>query len=261
MTATVPEYRNFDWFDPEIRAETDDGIINITGYGAVFNKWYPVYDFQERVAPSAFNKTLRDNPDIRGMFNHDPNYLLGRTESGTMTVETDRKGMRYAIKADAQDPNSASVARKIERGDVDGSSMMFFVIKDEWQTKTENGIETPTKRTITELQLIETGPVVLPASPTTTAKVKRMAQSTGLDFEELEGIFIKFRAGFLPQGEQSELVKRSIETLNQLLEAEPVKAIVPDHSESTQNDNAAEVFDAFLSRATVLQFELAQIQL
>lgn len=245
MTAAIAEYRNFDWFDPECRAESEGDTITISGYGAVFNKSYQVFDFQERIAPGAFDKTLRENPDIRGMFNHDPNYLLGRTASGTMDVTTDKRGMRYTIRADATDPNSVSVAKKVARGDVDGSSMMFFVHQEEWKTDKDGK---PTERTIKEVQLVETGPVVLPASPTTTAKVKRAMEQTGLDIEALEGIFIKFRAGFSPEGEHAELVKRSIATLTQLLASEPELTSEQDHSESTPAEPPVEGLPADWSR-------------
>lgn len=254
------ERRNFDWFDPENRAESSDDFITFSGYGAKFNAWYPVYDFKERVAPKAFDKTLKENKDVVSFFNHNADIPLGRMSNGSLDVTTDARGLIYSARGNPKRASVQDVAVMIGDGLVKGASMMFVVVKDEWETEKKGGIDVPTRRTITEINLIEVGPVVLPASPTTTAKVKRMMQQTGLDIEELEGIFIKFRAGFMPQGEQSELVKRSIDTLSQLLEAEP-PVIDGGHSESTQEDNSAEEFAAFMSRATELQFEMAQIPL
>jgi hypothetical protein len=162
---------------PELatRADSDDpDVIRITGYGSVFNKPYKVWGVAESIAPGAFAKTLTENPDIRGMFNHDPSYLLGRTKSGTMDVTEDDKGLRYEIRASAKNPQSVAVADMIRRKDVDGSSMAFYVIKDEWERDKDGR---PMKRTIKEIELIETGPVTMPASPATSAKVKRAAAS------------------------------------------------------------------------------------
>lgn len=192
-------------------AKTDDAI-QIAGMGAVFNSWYPVYGFKERVAPGAFAKTLRENPDIRGMFNHDPNFLLGRTKSGTMTVEETDKGLAYDIQADPDDPQAQSVARKIARGDVDGSSMAFFVHKEEW--KEDHG--KPIERTITEVELIETGPVTMPASPSTTAKIQRSFDETGIDYDALRGLVVMRRAGFRLTMAQDDLIAKQIAQLERL---------------------------------------------
>lgn len=194
---------------PQLRAQGDDEYIRISGYGAVFNKKYRVMGFNEVIAPGAFTKTLKDNPDIRGMFNHSPDYLLGRTKSGTMTVEEDNRGLRYEILADKMDPQAQSVARKIERGDVDGSSMAFFVIKQDWEEK--NG--KPTQRTITEVELIETGPVTMPASPATSSKVRR---SVELDYEAITELAIMKDAGFELTDEQLDFIDKTISRLERL---------------------------------------------
>ena len=198
----------------EARAESgDDDIIRITGHGAVFNKPYEVFGFTERIAPGAFKKTLKENPDIRGMFNHDPNFLLGRTAAGTMEVKEDRAGLLYEIRADALDPQAQSVARKIQRGDVDGSSMAFFVHKQETEFDKDGFLK---ERTITEVELIETGPVTMPASPSTTVKIQRAIQETGIDYDALQGIMVKQRAGGRLSESDDCLIHRTLEFLEHL---------------------------------------------
>ena len=86
----------------------EDGKGTITGYAAVFYRdgdhstEYVLWDDQfsravERVTPSAFSRALREKQDIRALFNHDPNQLLGRTTAGTATVTVDETGLRYEI--------------------------------------------------------------------------------------------------------------------------------------------------------------------
>lgn len=220
----IKEVRSLPSGGVQVRAQ-DDGELVIAGYGSVFNSWYPVYGISERVAPGAFRKTLKENPDIRGMFNHNPDFLLGRTESGTMSVWEDERGLAYEIKADPEDPQAVSVARKIKRGDVDGSSMAFFVQGEEWKRDKDGR---PTHRTITEVELIETGPVTLPASPATSAKMQRALGETGIDFEALTGLFVLRRAGFdLTEADQA-FVARTIERLTSL-KSEPAAADARDH--------------------------------
>jgi len=196
----------------ETRAQEAEDYIRITGYGAVFGKRYKVMGFSEQIAEGAFTKTLEGTPDIRGMFNHSPDFLLGRTKSGTMDVREDKRGLAYEIRADKMDPQAQSVSRKIERGDVDGSSMAFFVHREEWEEKDGK----PTLRTIKEIELIETGPVTMPASPATTSKIARSLEETGIDFEALTGFAIKRRAGFSLDAVENDFVARTIERLERL---------------------------------------------
>lgn len=200
----------------EARAAEDEEFIRITGYGSVSGRKYDVFGFKEQVAPGAFAKTLEESPDIRGMFNHDPNFLLGRTKSGTMVVKEDKKGLSYEIRADKLDPQAQSVSRKIARGDVDGSSMAFFVRKEEWEKDSDGR---PKLRTITEVELVETGPVTMPASPSTTAKIQRSLEETGIDFESITGFAIKRRAGFSLSMAEEDLISRTIDRLERLKSA------------------------------------------
>ena len=206
----------------ETRAADDGGdsnIIKIGGYGAVFNKTYKVHGFKERVAPGAFTKTLAEQPDVLGMFNHSPNHLLGRTSSGTMDVSQDEKGLAYEIRASKRSSVANDVVDAIERGDVNGSSMAFFVHREEWEEKDGK----PQVRTIKEIELIETGPVVMPASSATSSKIQRALEETEIDFEALMGLAIKRRAGFRLEAAEDDLVAQTIKRLERL-KADPESA-------------------------------------
>lgn len=245
------ESRSLNQF-PELRAqaETDDEVIRISGYGSVTGKWYSVFGFRERVAPGAFEKTLQEQPDIRGMFNHNVDFLLGRTASGTMDVEEDKRGLRYEIRADALDPQSQSVARKIGRGDVDGSSMAFFVHKEDWSEEKDK----PMKRTIRELELLETGPVVMPASPSTTAKIARAMQETGIDFDAIQGFVVKKRAGFGLSMAEEDQINHMLEFLSRL-KSEPGRLTA--HSDGTSDIPSDEVARSLQEAAFALRKRVA----
>ena len=197
----------------EARAESGDEIIKITGHGSVFDRRYTVFGFEESFALGAFKKNLKEKPDIRGMFNHDPSFLLGRTASGTMDVKEDRVGLAYEIRADALDPQAQSVSRKINRRDVDGSSITFFVHQQEREFDSRGFL---TSRVVTEAEVVETGPVTMPASPTTTAKIQRAIQETGIDYDALQGIMIKQRAGGRLSESDDRLIHRTLEFLEHL---------------------------------------------
>lgn len=197
--------------------EPAEDVVRITGYGSVFGNWFDAYGVKTRVAAGAFSKTLKEATNIRGMFNHNPDYLLGTTESGTMDVAEDAKGLKYEIRADAKDPQAVSVTRKIARGLVKGSSIMFSTHREEWQRDEKTG--RPTHRTIHEVELIEAGPVVMPANPKATAKIKHAANPNEIDYESLTGLLVMHRAGFQLSTEELNLVDLTIEALKRLKSA------------------------------------------
>lgn len=153
----------------------DDGGKTITGYGAVFfNADDPGTEFElfaglkERIAPGAFDRALAERDDVRGLFNHDRSAVLGRTESGTMRLTVDAKGLRYSI--DVADTSLArDVVESIKRGDVSGSSFSFEVTDQEFSTVDEVDI-----RVIQGVRLFDTGPVTFPAYEATTAAARSL---------------------------------------------------------------------------------------
>ncbi len=161
----------------EARAADDGGKPVIYGLGSVSNQRTTIEgffsDWDEEVAPEAWDKSIRD-ADVRAMMNHDTNWLLGRTKSGTLRLARVDAGLSYEIDVNPDDPNAMSVHARVARGDIDGSSVWFRVIRQEWTQPTEaNGLERPLRR-ILEAQLFETGPVVFPAFKQTTSAVRSL---------------------------------------------------------------------------------------
>ena len=72
----------------------------IEGYASVFDSWSEELGgnspFREKVVKGAFEETIQVD-DIRALFNHDPNYVLGRNKAGTLTLEEDDKGLKVKI--------------------------------------------------------------------------------------------------------------------------------------------------------------------
>ena len=86
----------------------------IVGYGAVYNRDSSNMGFIEQVDPGAFSKTLQE-ADVRGLGNHDANWLLGRTGSGTMRLRSDPNGLYYEIDVNAEDPDGQRAMAKVRR--------------------------------------------------------------------------------------------------------------------------------------------------
>lgn len=152
----------------ELRAAADGKSAKIIGYGAVFNSLSEdLGGFREKIRPGFFSKAIRDKHDVRGLFNHDSNMILGRTKSGTMTLTEDDHGLRYEI-----DVPDTTVGRdlkvSLERKDVDGSSFSFTTQVDD--VRNEGGVII---RELIEIkQLYDVGPVAFPAYSASSAEAR-----------------------------------------------------------------------------------------
>ena len=87
-------------------ADNDEKVIE--GYFAVFNEIYRVWDdVTESIAPGAFTDSL--NGDIRALYNHNTDQILGRTSAGTLTLKQDEKGLWGQIKVNERDTEAVNV--------------------------------------------------------------------------------------------------------------------------------------------------------
>jgi HK97 family phage prohead protease len=165
----VREVRNYGLTDVEVREE-DDGAVSFNGYATVFNRNYEVFDsygmFQERIAPSAFDRTLREEPDVVLVINH-AGLPLARTKSGTLRLEPDAIGLRVFAELDQGDPDVQALLPKMRRGDVDEMSFAFRVVDDVWT-------EDYSEREITQVNLHrgDVSVVTFGANPHTMAMVR-----------------------------------------------------------------------------------------
>ncbi len=158
------------------RNATSDSKV-IRGYGAVFynpadpsTEYWLWDDLVERIMPGAFDRVINEKQDVRCLFNHDMNYVLGRTEAGTCRLTTDAVGLYYESDESSSDPQWLSVAEKISRGDVTGSSFSFYPSVTVWETIKEEDGKSYDVRWIKEIGVCyDVGPVTFPAYEAATS--------------------------------------------------------------------------------------------
>jgi len=156
----------------EVRMEGEGEAKRMAGYAAVFFREgdagteYRLWDGAvERIMPEAF-AGLADQ-DVRALFNHDSNMLLGRSTAGTLALSVDDTGLRYEI--DAGDTTvGRDVKTHLERGDLTGSSFGFRVTREEWVERDGQ----PDLRLIRGVDLYDVGPVTFPAYESTNAGLR-----------------------------------------------------------------------------------------
>lgn len=146
-----------------------DGENRLIGHAAVFNSVADLGFFREQIAPGAFAASINED-DVRALFNHDPNQVLGRNRSGTLKMKEDAKGLAVDISPpDTQ--NARDVMELIRRGDVSQMSFAFRTLEENWDY-TERGSPL---RTLSKVQLFDVSPVTYPAYPATDVSVASRA--------------------------------------------------------------------------------------
>ena len=107
----------------------DDKLIR--GYAAVFDEPTTIGQFIEVIRPGAFARAIKENQDVRALWKHNSDLVIGRSKSGTLTLKEDDRGLAIEI-----NPPDTETARhwveSINRGDVDQMSFGFYARKDTW---------------------------------------------------------------------------------------------------------------------------------
>lgn len=107
----------------------------LRGHAAVFNSLSEdLGGFRELLAPGAFRAALRKTPDVRLLMNHDPNYVMGRTASGTLELREDTTGLHVFARVDRNISWVEDLRTSMQRGDIDQMSFAFTISEggDEW---------------------------------------------------------------------------------------------------------------------------------
>jgi hypothetical protein len=162
----------------EFRVSDPDQPTTIQGYAAVFDSPGQGPYWTEELDPHCFDAVMASNPDVRALFNHNPDHVLGRTASGTLDLSIDSRGLAYTISPpDTQLANDLMVS--LRRKDITGSSFGFVVARDQW-TDNEDGTIT---RTILEIdQLLDVSPVTYPAYDAANAQARSLPESMPVEF-------------------------------------------------------------------------------
>ena len=155
----------------ELRAITEEkGLRHIAGYAAIFNAMSDDLGwFREKIEPGAFAESIQID-DIRALWNHNSNYVLGRNKSGTLTLSEDAHGLKIDIlPPDTQWARDLMVS--IDRGDVTQMSFGFETLSDRWETVDKQEI-----RTLVKVRLIDVSPVTFPAYPNTEVGLRSLEE-------------------------------------------------------------------------------------
>jgi phage head maturation protease len=144
--------------DPVQDSNMTKGGPMISGHASVFNVPVDLGYFTETVKPGAFKRTIVED-DIRALFNHNPDYVLGRNTAGTLDLR--------------------EVQVSIKRKDITQASIGFYA-RGYTLRKDDQGVW---YRDLTDIMLYDVSPVTFPAFTATDMNV-RSAQQIAATFRE-----------------------------------------------------------------------------
>lgn len=153
------------------------------GYAANFNVLSEdLGGFRELLMPGCFKNALSTS-DVRALFNHNPDKILGRNVAGTLRVSEDEKGLRFEV-----DPPETSYSKDLQismqRGDVNQCSFGFRVA-EEGDTWAKDSAGMWIRSIFNVEKLFDVSPVTYPAYVSTSCAVRSMLQKQNeLEIEE-----------------------------------------------------------------------------
>ena len=150
----------------DIRSENGDTAVE--GYAAVYDSETLIgAAFREVIRRGAFDRSVREDRDVVALWNHDPNYPLGRRSAGNLELSSDDRGLWFRVRLPSTQ-YARDVAELLQRGDVTGASFGFCVRKDRW-TQAEDE-DTPL-RELLDVDLYDVSVVTFPAYQATHVSI------------------------------------------------------------------------------------------
>lgn len=177
-------------FKTEFKIKRDDEApeeMIIEGYFALYENETELFTNSfEIITKGAFDKTL--NNDIRGLWNHNTQYVLGRNKSGSIELRTDDKGLYGLIRL----PNTQyarDLYELVKRGDVDQCSFGFNILEEELEELASGGY----RWRINEIDLHEISVVTFPAYENTSvqARTKQIEEIEKRKLDEKKAALLK----------------------------------------------------------------------
>lgn len=154
----------------EVTTRSDEnGSPILEGY---FVRYDDVYDIApgatESIARGAFAESI--SGDVRALYNHNSDIILGRTGAGTLELKDTDIGLWGKIYINKNDSQAMDAYERIARGDISGCSFGFEIEKQDTVIKDDGSVHW----TIEKVNpLYEVSPVVFPAYQATSVHARQ----------------------------------------------------------------------------------------
>lgn len=151
-----------------------DGRRRLEGYFSVFDQPYEVVPgWIETIAPGAFERALASGQDVKVLWNHDSNIVLGSTANRTADLREDARGLLGGTDINENDQDAKNAYARVDRGDVTGCSFGFEIshMEESWD---DDG--TYRTRILEAYPLYEVSPCTFPAYTQTSITARAQEQ-------------------------------------------------------------------------------------
>lgn len=162
----------------EWRESGNGSDFTLRGHAAVFNSLSEdLGGFRELIESGAFRGALRGKPDVRLLFNHDPNFVMARTASGSLELREDKDGLHVWARV-APLGWVKDLRESMQRGDIDQMSFAFTIREggDDWAV-TEDGSIVRTIRADGVDELFDVSVVTYPAYRATAVSMRSVLEN------------------------------------------------------------------------------------
>ena len=165
-------------YDANASGDTEPSSRMVYGYAMLYDTPTVLWesdDFQyvEVIERGAATEALK-NSDIRALFNHNPNYILARTSSNTLTVREDEKGLYFEFEA-PETSTGNDLLVSIQRGDISQASFAFDISeRSVLREQKADGKEVITITIRKMSELYDVSPVTYPAYKDTEVSMRGM---------------------------------------------------------------------------------------
>lgn len=151
--------KRISYFKPQFQARDDGGTKTIEGifvpYGQETALWK--YYFEE-IAEGAFTQSIKEN-DIRVLYNHNSDVVLGRKSAKTVDIEERKEGVYARVTINPHDTEALNIYERVKRGDISGCSFGFYTSVEKYEDKPNGAF----KSIIVQGELLELSVCPFPA--------------------------------------------------------------------------------------------------
>ena len=225
----------------EARADKDDIGPRIIGTAAVYDvACDPLMGYEEYVKRGFFAPVLGKTDTVCN-FNHDNNWVLGRTTSKvlangmhTLELEDGKDGLHFICYLPDTE-HGRTVKSDIDRGDVQNCSFQFTIEKDEWS----GTIDAPVRELILCDRLFDVSPVTFAAYPATWVDLRTVMTAGGVNMRALQDAYIRRQLNGGSEASDIKVISEAYDMLSRLLKAGGPAESPIDEAQARQVDRVA----------------------
>jgi HK97 family phage prohead protease len=142
----------------EIRAVKTDGKMRLSGLAIPYGvRSTDLGGFVEIAKAGLVTRSLREQPDVLALRDHDGSKLLGRTSANTLTLRDTPSGLAFDLVLPDTEVGRDTY-ENVRLGNLSGVSWGFNTRKDSWAQ-----VDGQTVRTLHDIDLAEISPTSFPA--------------------------------------------------------------------------------------------------